>query len=68
MKARLDKLMKLCKNWIKTHPDFDFCLQTRLPWSKTVTDPHESLWQIVVGGDDWQLDVILNFAKYLELK
>ena len=68
MIARLDDVMKLHKNWIKTHPDFDFCLQTRLPWSKTVTDPRESPWQIVVGGDDWQLDVILNFAKYLELK
>jgi len=49
------------------HPENDFCLQARLPWSKNVRDPRDSPWQLVVASNDWRLDVVLHFAQYFEV-
>ena len=67
MIGRLDDVVKLKKSWIKAHPQYDFLLSSRLPWSKNVTDKRQSPWQVVVGEDDWQLCVHLWLAKFLEI-
>lgn len=66
MIARLDGTCKLQKIHFRTHPDYDYILQTRLPWAKNCSDDRQAPWQIVVAGDDWELDVHLLFALFLE--
>ena len=59
MIAWLDGVSELKKSWLKAHSVIVFCLLARLPWSKTCTNRREALFQVVVGGDDWKLDVLL---------
>ena len=67
MIARVDDVSKAKKQWLNFHPMYPHCLMGRLAWSKNVTDKRDSPWQIIVGGDTWQLDVMLRFAIFLEL-
>ena len=67
MIGHLDDVVKLKKSWIKAHPQYNFLLSSRLPWSKNVTDKCQSPWQVVVGEDNWQLCVHLWLAKFLEI-
>lgn len=67
MIARLDEVVKLKKSWIRAHPQYDFMLLSRLPWAKNVRDKRQSPWQVTVGEDDWRLDVLLSYAKFLEI-
>lgn len=65
--ARIDDVSKSKKQWLSYHPEYPHCLMGRLAWSKNVSDKRDSPWQIIVGGDEWNLDVLLHFAIYLEM-
>lgn len=65
--ARIDDMSKSKKQWLSSHPEYPHCLMGRLAWSKNVCERRDSPWQIIVGGDDWNLDVLLHFAIYLEM-
>jgi hypothetical protein len=67
MVARIDDVSKSKKEWLNFHPLYPYCLMGRLAWSKNVIDKRDSPWQIIVGGDEFRLDVLLRFAIYLEL-
>ena len=65
--ARIDDVSKSKKQWLSFHPEYPHCLMGRLAWSKNVNDKRDSPWQIIVGGDEWKLDMLLHFAIYLEM-
>lgn len=65
--ARVDDVSKSKKQWLSFHPEYPHCIMGRLAWSKNVHDKRDSPWQIIVGGDEWNLDVLLHFAIYLEM-
>ena len=65
--ARIDDVSKSKKQWLSFHPEYPYCLMGRLAWSKNVIEQRDSPWQIIVGGNEWSLDVLLRFAIYLEM-
>lgn len=65
--ARIDDVSKSKKQWLSFHPDHPYCLMGRLPWSKNVMEQQDSPWQIIVGENEWRIDVLLRFALYLEM-
>ena len=58
--ARIDDVSKSKKQWLSAHPEHPYCIMGRLPWSKNVLEQRDSPWQIIVGGDEWNVAPLCN--------
>ena len=67
MIGRFNDVAKLKKANYKSHPQYEFLLTSRLPWSKNMREMQQSPWQAIVAEDDWEFDKHLLMAKYLEV-
>ena len=48
------------------HGDYDFCLKTRVRWSKNVMEERQCPPQILFGALDPTFCLLFNFGNYLE--
>jgi hypothetical protein len=67
MIARLDDCMNVPLNNLKAHPDFDFCLMTKLAWSKNVREERDAPWKIMIGSIDSVYCVLISLGIWLEI-
>ena len=64
--ARADDTMNVRIDNIDIHPQFDFCLKSKLEWSKNVAEERDAPWQIMLGCNNSLYCVIINLALWLE--
>ena len=54
-------------NHLEKHDSFDFCLKTKLNWSKNVREERDCPWQVVIGSNNSLFCVLITLALWLEL-
>ena len=67
MIARIDDTTQVSLENIQKHDHFDFCLKTKLNWSKNVMDEQEAPWQTMIGSLDTNFCVLVSTALWLEV-
>ena len=65
--ARADDTMNVLLENVQVHPRFNFCLKTKLNWSKNVREERDAPWQIVLGSNDSSYCVLISLAVWLEV-
>ena len=56
-----EEVLDLCSSTV------NFALSSRLPWLKNIQDKRQPPWQVNIGEDNWRLEVLLSYAKFLEI-
>ena len=64
--ARIDCTTQVKMENLQVHNDFDFCLKTKLNWSKNVNEERDAPWQIVIPSMNHKRCVFLSTALWLE--
>ena len=64
--GRIDDVCNFKVNDPRGHGEFDFCLKTKVRWSKNVMEERQCPPQILLGAMDPQFCLLLNFGVYLE--
>ena len=64
--GRIDDVCNFKVNDPRGHGDYDFCLKTKVRWSKNVMEERQCPPQILLGSMDYIFCLIVNFAIYLE--
>ena len=67
MIARADDTMNVLLDSIQAHPRFNFCLKTKLNWSKNVREERDAPWQVIMGSSESTYCVIISLAIWLEI-
>ena len=65
--ARIDDTTQVSLENIQKHDRFDFCLKTKLNWSKNVTDERDAPWQAIIGSLDINFCVLISTSLWLEI-
>ena len=64
--GRIDDVCHFKVDDPRGHGDFDFCLKTRVRWSKNVMEERQCPPQILLGSMDPMFCLLLNFGVYME--
>ena len=64
--ARIDCTTQVKMENLQVHIDLDFCLKTKLNWSKNVNEERDAPWQIVIPSMNHKRCVFLSTALWLE--
>jgi hypothetical protein len=64
--GRIDDVVHFKVNDPRGHGEYDFCLKTKVRWSKNVMEERQCPPQILLGAMDPVYCLLLNFAIYLE--
>jgi hypothetical protein len=64
--GRIDDVCNFKTDDPRGHGDYDFCLKTKVRWSKNVMEERQCPPQILLGAIDPMFCLFINFAIYLE--
>jgi hypothetical protein len=65
--ARIDDSTQLLMENLTANADFDFCLRSKLNWSKNANEERDAPNQILIGAMDPLYCVLLGLAVFLEV-
>jgi hypothetical protein len=64
--GRTDDISHLETKDLSSHPQFPFCLKTKVSWSKNVMEERECPPQILIGANDSAFCLLLSLGCYIE--